>query len=389
MKHFLRCLLYIAALGVVFFVVGRLVPKSWFKADHFPWRCYSYEQAIWKALRVKQWQAKVPDMSRIFTNIMPAKKLKRQTLSDLPRMIQETCVAEWTHGILSIAGLAMLWFWPGIGGICMTAVYILLGNLPFIVVQRFNRPRLQKLLLKQQRNMQIRNLPRYEEQLLTTIIGSVVSVAGSTISTVVNAAVSLVIMFYVLVGKQELGKQTRRALYAYCKESVADKVCHIAKLSHDTYAKFLSGQCVEVLILGTLIFLSFSIFRIPYAGLTAVLTAAFAFVPYIGAFLSCAIGMLLTLLAEPNKVILCLIVYQAAQFVENQFIYPHVVGSSVGLSPFWTLLAVLLGGKMFGVLGIIFFIPLMAVISQLLHENIEHRLAVRKLKKNDLIQKSD
>ena len=106
MKHFLRCLLYIAALGVVFFVVGRLVPKSWFKADHFPWRCYSYEQAIWKALRVKQWQAKVPDMSRIFTNIMPAKKLKRQTLSDLPRMIQETCVAEWTHGILSIAGLA-------------------------------------------------------------------------------------------------------------------------------------------------------------------------------------------------------------------------------------------------------------------------------------------
>ncbi len=76
------------------------------------------------------------------------KKLKRQTLSDLPRLIQETCVAEWTHGILSIAGLAMLWFWPGIGGICMTAVYILLGNLPFIVVQRFNRPRLQKITLK-------------------------------------------------------------------------------------------------------------------------------------------------------------------------------------------------------------------------------------------------
>ena len=91
MKHFLRCLLYIAALGVVFFVVGRLVPKSWFKADHFPWRCYSYEQAIWKALRVKQWQAKVPDMSRIFTNIMPAKKLKRQTLSDLQNDPRNLC----------------------------------------------------------------------------------------------------------------------------------------------------------------------------------------------------------------------------------------------------------------------------------------------------------
>ncbi len=209
------------------------------------------------------------------------------------------------------------------------------------------------------------------------VIGSVVSVAGSTVSTIANAAISLVITFYVLIGRHELGKQSKRALYAYCKESVADGICHAARLAHDTYSKFLSGQCVEVLILGTLIFLSFSVFHIPYAGLTAVLTSAFAFVPYIGAFLSCVFGILLTLLAEPSKAILCLIVYQAAQFVENQFIYPHVVGSSVGLSPFWTLLAVLLGGKMFGVIGIIFFIPLMALVSQLLHENIEKRLITK------------
>ena len=164
MKAFIICLCYAAGLGVLSFFLGRLLPKRWLHPDKFPFRTYAWEEKLWKALQIRKWQAKVPDMSRIFTNIMPAKKLKRQTLSDLPRMIQETCVAEWTHGILSIAGLAMLWFWPGIGGICMTAVYILLGNLPFIVVQRFNRPRLQKLLLRQ-----IRNLPRYEEQLLTTI----------------------------------------------------------------------------------------------------------------------------------------------------------------------------------------------------------------------------
>ena len=112
----------------------------------------------------------------------------------------------------------------------------------------------------------------------------------------------------------------------------------------------------------------------PYAGLTAVLTAAFAFVPYIGGFSPALSALLFTLLAAPNKALLCLIVYQATQFVENQFIYPHVVGNSVGLSPFWTLLAVLLGGKLFGVLGMIFFIPLMALVSQLLHESIERRL---------------
>lgn len=200
---------------------------------------------------------------------------------------------------------------------------------------------------------------------------------------------TITVLIYVLIGWRELSSQSKRALYAYCKESVADRICHISKLAHDTYAKFLSGQCVEVMILGTLIFLSFSVAGIPYAGLTAVLTAAFAFVPYIGGFLSCAFGILFTLLAAPNKALLCLIVYQATQFVENQFIYPHVVGNSVGLSPFWTLLAVLLGGKLFGVLGMIFFIPLMALVSQLLHESIERRLHTRKPELSNVQSNSD
>ena len=209
------------------------------------------------------------------------------------------------------------------------------------------------------------------------VIGSVVDLAGSTVTVTVNAVFAIVIMFYVLLGRRELGRQCRSFLYAYFKKPTAERICHVAKLTHDTYTKFFSGQCIEVLILGTMIFLAFSVFRIPYAALTAVLTAAFAFVPYIGAFASCLIGVLLTLMAVPEKAILCFIVYQMVQFIENQFIYPHVVGSSVGLSPLWTLLAALLGGKLFGIIGIVFFIPLAAVISQLLHGDIEHRLAVR------------
>lgn len=209
------------------------------------------------------------------------------------------------------------------------------------------------------------------------VIGSVVDLAGSTVTVTVNAVFAIVIMFYVLLGRRELGRQCRGFLCAYFKKPTAERICHVAKLTHDTYTKFFSGQCIEVLILGTMIFLAFSAFRIPYAALTAVLTAAFAFVPYIGAFASCLIGVLLTLMAVPEKAILCFIVYQMVQFIENQFIYPHVVGSSVGLSPLWTLLAALLGGKLFGIIGIVFFIPLAAVIAQLLHGDIEHRLAVR------------
>ncbi len=89
---------------------------------------------------------------------------------------------------------------------------------------------------------------------MNTVISSVANVAGSTVSAIADVAISLVITFYVLIGWRELSSQSKRALYAYCKESVADRICHISKLAHDTYAKFLSGQCVEVMILGTLIF---------------------------------------------------------------------------------------------------------------------------------------
>ena len=101
MKHFLMCLLYIAALGVLSFVVGRLIPKHWFHADRFPWVCHPAEQKLWKRLHVRKWQAKIPDMSRIFVKIMPEKKLTKENYENLPRMIEETCVAEWTHILLS------------------------------------------------------------------------------------------------------------------------------------------------------------------------------------------------------------------------------------------------------------------------------------------------
>lgn len=146
-----KCLVYIIALGVVSFVTGRLLPKRWFKSDRFPFRCNEKEKKLYKALRVKDWQNKVPDMSRVFTKLMPAKKLNADTLADIPRMLEETCVAEFIHVVLSVLGLACLWLWPGFGGAVVTLVYILLGNVPFIIIQRYNRPRLQRLLARRGR----------------------------------------------------------------------------------------------------------------------------------------------------------------------------------------------------------------------------------------------
>lgn len=212
---------------------------------------------------------------------------------------------------------------------------------------------------------------------LGSIASSVFAAARSTISVLSSSVFAFVIAVYVLASKRTLGRQVNRVMNAHLAPGHAARIRHVASLATDTYSKFLSGQCLEACILGTLIFLAFSLFRLPYAGLIGFLTALFAFVPYVGAFASCAIGAFLTLLASPEHALLCVIVYLAVQFIENQFIYPHVVGSSVGLSALWTLIAALVGGKLFGIVGIVFFIPIVAVLYELFRQWTNARLAER------------
>lgn len=209
------------------------------------------------------------------------------------------------------------------------------------------------------------------------LLGTLAGTAASTISVFITGAIAVVVMFYILISKEKLARQSKKLLYAYTKKEFADKAVHVGTLIRETYTKFLTGQCVEAVILGVLMFVAFSLFRLPYAGLVSLLTSVFSFVPYVGAFLACGIGVLLTLLSDPVQAIICLIVYQVVQFIENHFIYPRVVGNSVGLSPLWTLIAALIGGKLFGLIGMIFFIPLTAIIYTLLQRDANQRLKTK------------
>lgn len=145
---FWRCVAYMAALSVLSFVAGRLLPKNWFSYDKAPWRAWRWEKdgRVYQKIKIQRWQNKVPDMSKIFTKLMPAKSMDaRPDQQQLLRMIQETCVAELVHALLCVLGLYLLLLWRGIGGILCYLVYVLLGNLPFLLIQRYNRPRLVRL----------------------------------------------------------------------------------------------------------------------------------------------------------------------------------------------------------------------------------------------------
>lgn len=207
------------------------------------------------------------------------------------------------------------------------------------------------------------------------IVGNVFTFITSAAGTVFSLCMSFVVAVYMLLSKKKLETQTKKLLYAYLNKDLAGHLCHVGQLVNDTYAKFLSGQCIEAFIIAILIFIAFSIAKLPYAALVAVLAGVLSFIPYIGSFLACFIGAVLILFISPWQALLSIIVYQIIQFLEGQFIYPHVVGNSVGLPAFYTFLAALLGGSLFGILGIIFFIPLFAVIYTLIKESAEKRLA--------------
>lgn len=214
-------------------------------------------------------------------------------------------------------------------------------------------------------------------------LASAVDAVSSTVNAAVTAAFAFIISIYLSLGRERLCRHARKLVCAYLKPKYAEGILKFCRLFRQSFANFLTGQCGEAVIPGLLMALAFAIFRIPYGSLVGVLTAICAIIPYVGAFISCVVSVFLVLLVDPLLALRCLIVYLAVQFVENQFIYPRVVGKSVGIPPLYTLIAAMIGGKLFGIIGIIFFIPLTAVLIELVKEDADRRLRSREQNEAD------
>lgn len=149
--NFLKSVLYLMTTGVVGFFAGRVIPESWLQPQNRIFKCRPSEKGgkLYERIGIKKWQKKVPDMSRILPFMMPPKNLVGEFQSRLPVMIQETCKAELTHRAMCWVGLPVLWFLPGAGGVIVYALYVVFFNLPYILIQRYNRPRLIRLYEKQ------------------------------------------------------------------------------------------------------------------------------------------------------------------------------------------------------------------------------------------------
>jgi len=210
-----------------------------------------------------------------------------------------------------------------------------------------------------------------------TILDTAFSTVKGAFTAITNLVTGVIFAVYILSNRNNLKRQSNKLLKAYFKPPTAHKIRYVGKLILQTFSNFLSGQCLEAVILGIIFFIAMSIFRFPYAVVISVIIAVTALIPYVGAFVGCAVGALLIFMQSPMRALFFIIMFLVIQQLENHLIYPRVVGTSVGLPAIWTFAALIAGGAVYGVAGMILFIPAASVVYSLLKSDVNARIQKR------------
>ncbi len=206
---------------------------------------------------------------------------------------------------------------------------------------------------------------------------STISTAKSVLSGFASFGIGMIFSVYILLQKETLGVHLSKVMEAYLTKEMNTRIKHIASLANKIFSSFIAGQCLEAIILGTMFFVVLSIVKIPYALLVGVLIAFTALIPVFGAIIGMVIGAFLILIMDPSKVLWFIIIFFALQQIEGNFIYPFVVGGSVGLPSIWVLVAVTVGGSTMGIVGMLIFIPLASVVYALIREDVYAKLQMK------------
>lgn len=214
---------------------------------------------------------------------------------------------------------------------------------------------------------------------VNNILTSTISVTLGIVNTAMNVGIAFIFACYILLQKERLTVQMKKALYALLPKKGVEYILHVCSLANDIFASFIAGQCIEAVILGSMFFISMTILRFPYALLVGVLIAFTALIPVFGGIIGCWIAFFLILMVSPLKAVMFLGLFLILQQVEGNLIYPHVVGGSVGLPSIWVLAAVSLGGSLMGIVGMLIFIPLVSVLYSLFREWAYKRLKQKKI----------
>ena len=197
------------------------------------------------------------------------------------------------------------------------------------------------------------------------VIEATFGIASNVLNAFVNVFIGIVFAIYFLIDKEKISRQFNNIMKAYLPSKSCNKIIDIAKLSNRVFANFVSGQCLEAIIIGVLCFFGMIILRLPYAGAISVLVGFTALIPVFGAFIGTIVGAFLIFMVNPLQAVIFVIFIIVLQQLEGNLIYPHVVGKSVGLPGIWVLVAVTVGASINGILGMLLSVPLASIIYSL------------------------
>lgn len=212
-----------------------------------------------------------------------------------------------------------------------------------------------------------------------SVLDSTFTAAKSIISGVTTFFIAFVFSCYILLQKERLHVQVKKVMYAFMPKDWTEILLALSSLTYKTFSNFLTGQCVEAVILGAMFFVAMTILRFPYALLIGILIAFTALIPVFGAFIGCVVGVLLIFMVNPMQAVGFVVLFLVLQQIEGNFIYPHVVGNSVGLPSIWVLVAVSIGASLMGVVGMLIFIPIASVVYTLFRGIVHRRLREKEI----------
>ncbi len=220
---------------------------------------------------------------------------------------------------------------------------------------------------------------------MSSLLDNTFSAIGNFAGALIDFLIALVFAIYCVLQKEKLARQSRKLAYAFLPERLADGAVRILRLTNSTFSNFLTGQCLEVCILGSMFAVAMTIFGMPFIPLICVLIAVTAFIPVVGAWMGCIVGAFLIFTSSPVQALWFIALFALLQWIENNFIYPRVVGTSVGLPGMWVLVAVAIGGDLLGVAGMFLMIPVVSVLYTLLRDTAERRLRSREIAPDKLL----
>ena len=211
------------------------------------------------------------------------------------------------------------------------------------------------------------------------VLNITINQISSLLSNIVNFFIAIIFAVYILANKEKLKLQTKKFIYARLDNEKANHILKVSRLARDSFRSFLTGQAKEAVILGTLCAIGMLILDIPYAGPIGALTALTAFIPIVGAFIGGFVGAVLIVAIDPIKALIFILFIIVLQQVEGNLIYPHVVGKNIGLPSIWVLVALTVGGSLFGIMGMIIGIPIVSVLYAITEENTNKKLKEKNL----------